>query len=103
MIRVIEIEIPMRTTFTNMHTCTLHMHVFMCKQARTSSFSAASAPSDSSFDTALSSPFLLAICSAEYFRLEHHEPPCRGTYTHVSVPCANMQRRGIGKTEIIAL
>ena len=37
----------MSNTFTNMHTCTLYMHIFMYEHARTLSLSAASAPSDS--------------------------------------------------------
>jgi hypothetical protein len=46
----------MSNTFTNMHTSTLYMQVFMYEHARTLSLSAASAPSDSSFATALSHP-----------------------------------------------
>jgi hypothetical protein len=38
----------------------MYMHVFMYEHARTESTSAASAPSDSSFATMLSSPLLLA-------------------------------------------
>jgi hypothetical protein len=38
----------------------MHMHVFMYEHARTASLRAASAPSDSSFATMLSSPLLLA-------------------------------------------
>ena len=57
---IIEREIRMSNTFTNMHTSTLYMHVFMYEHARTLSLSPASAPSDSSFATALSSPFSLA-------------------------------------------
>jgi hypothetical protein len=38
----------------------MHKHVFMYEHARTASLRAASAPSDSSFATMLSSPLLLA-------------------------------------------
>jgi hypothetical protein len=60
MICIIEREIRMRNTFTNIHTCTLYMHILMYEHARTLSVSAAPAPSDSSFATALSHPSLLA-------------------------------------------
>jgi hypothetical protein len=60
MICIIEKEMRMRHASTNMHTCTLYMHIFMYDHARTLSLSAASAPSDSSFATALSHPFMLA-------------------------------------------
>jgi len=59
-----------------------HAHIFMYEHARTVVLSAASAPSDSSFATALSSPSPTQKNSAEQFL----SPPCGSTYTHVSVP-----------------
>ena len=77
----------MRHASTHVHTYTLHMHVFMYEHARTSSLSAASAPSDSSFATALSHPFLIAQCSAERFRyLCIYHPRTIHLILHAHVP-----------------
>ena len=88
------IQIVKRSFHTDKHIKRyVHEHIHV--RARTESLSAASAPRDSSFATVLFSPLLLAMCSAERwdiparcFRLTYTDA-CRGTYTHMLVPCAH--------------
>ena len=93
------IQIVKRSFHTDKHIKRyVHEHIHV--RARTESLSAASAPRDSSFATVLFSPLLLAMCSAERWDIRQIGEPsttpahgntdaCRGTYTHMLVPCAH--------------